>query len=61
MVAMAPSRNSGGGSGGLGLAAGTAGAGFEEGINDTFYHARQFGIRDLNAYVLYFIRPSGSA
>lgn len=33
---------------------------FEEDINDTFYHARQFGIRDLNGYVLYFIRPSGS-
>lgn len=34
---------------------------FEEDINDTFYHARQFGIRDLNGYVLYFIRPGGSA
>ncbi|QOY88392.1 ankyrin repeat domain-containing protein [Paludibaculum fermentans] len=33
---------------------------FEEDLNDTFYHARQFGIRDLNGYVLYFIRPSGS-
>ncbi|MGJ5817023.1 ankyrin repeat domain-containing protein [Paludibaculum fermentans] len=38
-----------------------AGVEFEEDINDTFYHARQFGIRDLNGYVLYFIRPSGSA
>ena len=28
-----------------------------EPINDTFYHARQFGIRDWNGYVLYFIQP----
>jgi ankyrin repeat protein/uncharacterized glyoxalase superfamily protein PhnB len=34
---------------------------FEEDINDTFYHARQFGIRDLNGYVLYFIRPGGTS
>jgi len=30
---------------------------FVEHINDTFYRARQFGIRDLNGYVLYFIQP----
>jgi ankyrin repeat protein/catechol 2,3-dioxygenase-like lactoylglutathione lyase family enzyme len=29
---------------------------FVEHINDTFYHARQFGIRDLNGYMLYFIQ-----
>jgi catechol 2,3-dioxygenase-like lactoylglutathione lyase family enzyme len=29
---------------------------FVEHINDTFYRARQFGIRDLNGYVLYFIQ-----
>ena len=29
---------------------------FEEHINDTFYRARQFAIRDLNGYVLYFIQ-----
>ena len=29
---------------------------FVEHINDTFYGARQFGIRDLNGYVLYFIQ-----
>jgi ankyrin repeat protein len=36
----------------------TTGDGIEfiEEINDTFYHARQFGIRDLNGYVLYFIQ-----
>lgn len=28
----------------------------EEPINDTFYHARQFAIRDLNGYVLFFIQ-----
>jgi hypothetical protein len=28
---------------------------FVEGLNDTFYGAREFGIRDLNGYVLYFI------
>ena len=31
---------------------------FEEDINNTFYGARQFGIRDLNGYVLYFIGPA---
>jgi hypothetical protein len=31
---------------------------FVEPINDTFYGARQFGIRDLNGYMLYFIQPS---
>ena len=30
---------------------------FVEHIIDTFYRARQFGIRDLNGYVLYFIQP----
>src|SRR5262245_58045397 len=29
---------------------------FIEHINDTFYGARQFGIRDLNGYILYFIQ-----
>jgi len=29
---------------------------FIEPINDTFYRARQFGIRDLNGYTLYFIQ-----
>jgi ankyrin repeat protein len=39
-------------------AAGTPdGIDFEEHINDTFYHARQFAIRDLNGYILYFIQP----
>ncbi|MFN7938500.1 MAG: ankyrin repeat domain-containing protein [Bryobacteraceae bacterium] len=28
-----------------------------EPINDTFYHARQFAIRDPNGYLLYFIEP----
>jgi ankyrin repeat protein len=31
---------------------------FAEHINDTFYGARQFAIRDLNGYTLYFIQPS---
>jgi len=31
-----------------------------EPINDTFYHARQFAIRDLNGYILYFIQPGGA-
>jgi ankyrin repeat protein/uncharacterized glyoxalase superfamily protein PhnB len=30
---------------------------FEQDIDDMFYGARQFGIRDLNGYVLYFIQP----
>lgn len=30
---------------------------FEEDIYDAFYGARQFGIRDLNGYTLYFIQP----
>ena len=30
---------------------------FVEHINNTFYNARQFGIRDLNGYILYFIQP----
>ncbi len=30
---------------------------FVEDINDTFYRAREFGIRDPNGYVLYFIQP----
>jgi uncharacterized glyoxalase superfamily protein PhnB len=29
---------------------------FIEEINDTFYHARQFAIEDLNGYALYFIQ-----
>jgi ankyrin repeat protein len=29
---------------------------FVEGINDTFYGARQFGIKDPNGYTLYFIK-----
>jgi ankyrin repeat protein len=29
---------------------------FVEDINDTFYGAREFGIRDLNGYLLYFIQ-----
>lgn len=31
---------------------------FVEDINDTFYGAREFGIRDLNGYILYFIQPT---
>jgi len=30
---------------------------FEQDICDMFYGARQFGIRDLNGYTLYFIQP----
>jgi len=30
----------------------------EEDINDTFYGARQFGIRDPNGYSLYFLQPA---
>jgi len=30
---------------------------FVEDINDTFYDVREFGIRDLNGYVLYFEQP----
>lgn len=30
---------------------------FEQDIDDMFYGARQFGIRDLNGYVVYFIQP----
>ncbi|MFY9821298.1 MAG: ankyrin repeat domain-containing protein [Thermoanaerobaculia bacterium] len=30
---------------------------FAEDINDTFYGVREFGIRDLNGYVLYFEQP----
>jgi ankyrin repeat protein len=30
---------------------------FVEDINDTFYNAREFGIKDLNGYNLYFIQP----
>jgi hypothetical protein len=29
---------------------------FQEDTNDTFYGAREFGIRDLNGYILYFIQ-----
>jgi ankyrin repeat protein/uncharacterized glyoxalase superfamily protein PhnB len=35
---------------------GNEGIDFIEHINDTFYGARQFGIRDLNGYILYFIQ-----
>jgi hypothetical protein len=39
-------------------AAGTPdGIDFVEHINNTFYDARQFAIRDLNGYILYFIQP----
>jgi uncharacterized glyoxalase superfamily protein PhnB len=31
---------------------------FVEHINNTFYNARQFAIRDLNGYMLYFIQQS---
>jgi hypothetical protein len=34
----------------------TTGIEFVEHINDTFYRARQFAIRDLNGYTLYFIQ-----
>lgn len=34
----------------------TDGIDFIEHINNTFYGARQFGIRDLNGYILYFIQ-----
>jgi uncharacterized glyoxalase superfamily protein PhnB len=30
---------------------------FVEDINDTFYGAREFGIRDPNGYTLHFIQP----
>jgi hypothetical protein len=30
---------------------------FVEEIYDAFYGAREFGIRDLNGYTLYFIQP----
>jgi hypothetical protein len=31
---------------------------FEQDIEDMFYGARQFGVRDLNGYTLYFIQPA---
>jgi ankyrin repeat protein/uncharacterized glyoxalase superfamily protein PhnB len=34
-----------------------AGIEFVEDIHDAFYGAREFGIRDLNGYTLYFIQP----
>jgi catechol 2,3-dioxygenase-like lactoylglutathione lyase family enzyme len=34
---------------------------FAEEIYDTFYGAREFGIRDLNEYALYFIQPLAGA
>ncbi len=34
------------------------GSGFEQDIHDMFYGARQFGLRDLNGYILYFIQPA---
>jgi ankyrin repeat protein/glyoxalase/bleomycin resistance protein/dioxygenase superfamily protein len=39
-----------------GATGGHEGIDFVEHINDTFYRARQFGIRDLNGYILYFIQ-----
>lgn len=39
-----------------GATGGIEGIDFVEHINDTFYGARQFGIRDLNGYILYFIQ-----
>lgn len=33
---------------------------FVEDLNDTFYGTRQFGIRDLNGYILYFAQPLDS-
>ena len=33
------------------------GIAFAEDINDTFYGTRQFAIRDLNGYELYFLQP----
>lgn len=35
---------------------GSEGIEFTEHINDTFYGARQFGVRDPNGYILYFIQ-----
>ena len=32
---------------------------FEQDIENMFYGARQFGIRDLNGYILYFIQSIG--
>ena len=37
-----------------------AGIEFEQDIDDMFYGARQFSIRDLNGYILYFIQPTQS-
>ncbi|MEX2302174.1 MAG: hypothetical protein WD733_14640 [Bryobacterales bacterium] len=34
---------------------------FVEEIYDAFYGAREFGIRDLNGYNLFFIQPAASA
>jgi ankyrin repeat protein/uncharacterized glyoxalase superfamily protein PhnB len=34
---------------------------FEQDISDMFYGARQFGIRDLNGYSLYFIQNTSTA
>jgi len=31
---------------------------FVEDITDAPYAAREFGIRDLNGYILYFIQPT---
>ena len=33
---------------------------FVEDIYDAFYGAREFGIRDLNGYILYFIQPKAA-
>jgi hypothetical protein len=42
------------------LAGEQQGIAFVEHLNDTFYGARQFGIRDLNGYVLYFMQQQGT-
>src|SRR5262249_36602231 len=34
---------------------------FEQDISDMFYGARQFAIRDLNGYTLYFIQPASES
>ena len=31
---------------------------FEQDVDDMFYGARQFGIRDLNGYTLYFVQTA---
>ncbi len=36
-----------------------AGIEFVEEIYDPFYRGREFGIRDVNGYCLYFLQPAG--